>query len=351
MNKIKNPVTRNKVAFDLFSRAGSKVVAMIGAGTDAIEKYRAEARQLGIMTRDDITKAEEFDSAYKSLNFTLISLRNTIGSKLMPMAVELATKLTKYLINRRPQIEAFARAFADRLPGALVAIRDGLVDVWDKLKPFGEYMLRITDAIGPANTILGGLAAVIGVQLVTAVGSFVAALTSLNALLVTTPAGWLIMAGAGFIGAVGATGLALNNYLSGLEETARANAILGDNPTITEADKADTKKMGRLLELYRKQAAAPGSYTRDDETEQTALESALNKYGLSGDFGTRFMALNDLYNKRQGAVSVPVQSAGKPVKQESTVTVEFKNAPENMNIGNIKGPVPLNIRMGFNLLR
>jgi hypothetical protein len=351
MGKIRDPMMKTRLALELFGRAGSKMVSMVNGGSEALKAYREEARRLGVMTAEDIAAAEEFDNTYKGLQFTLLSLRNTVGTKLIPVFTEMSAKLTKYLVAHRPQIEAFARAFAEKLPGALVAIRDGLVDVWGRLKPFAEYLAGIVDTIGPANAILGGLAAVIGVQLVTAIGSFIAAITSLNALLVATPAGWLIMAGAGFLGAVGASGFALHKYFKDLDQRARMNSTLGFNPTVTETGQADTAKMGRLLELYRKQAAFPDTFTQEDESEQVSLESALHALGLSGDFGSRFVALNDMYNQRVGAGSVSTPGAGQPVKQESKVVVEFKNAPENLNIGDIKGPVPIDVRMGFNLIR
>jgi tape measure domain-containing protein len=80
-------------------------------------------------------------------------------------------------------------------PGILAQIREALGTIWS----IGDRVARVFGGWG--NFITFGIAAYIGGPMVASVFSLVAAIGSLNLALAGTPAGWLLLAGAGLLGA------------------------------------------------------------------------------------------------------------------------------------------------------
>ncbi len=60
---------------------------------------------------------------------------NTIGSSLVPQLNKLGTQLIETIVKYRPQIEAFATAFAANLPGNIERVTGFLGDLYDGVQP------------------------------------------------------------------------------------------------------------------------------------------------------------------------------------------------------------------------
>lgn len=193
IERVPDAARRAALAQVAFGESGRKMISLALQGGDALRRQREEAHLLGSVIGDGAAReSERFVDAQTRLGRALAGVRNTIAAQVLPAVTRLVERLTAFLVNHRPQIEAFARAWADRLPGILQDLRTRFVELYRELQPIIGVAQRIVASLGPVRAILLGLAVVITGKLLLALAALVPAIVAVGTALLTTPIGWFI---------------------------------------------------------------------------------------------------------------------------------------------------------------
>ena len=160
---------KTALAMELFGRAGTKMIPMFNQGSEAIEKYRQEARDLGVVMGEDALKnSEAFVDAQHRLQQVVLGVRNAIGSKLLPMFIELFDKFRNIVsVNR----ELIATKI-DKFIKSLIKFIKGFVSIMTTLYKVVNGVVQVFG--GWENIIQGVLTAMLilfGLNMLNAIGS------------------------------------------------------------------------------------------------------------------------------------------------------------------------------------
>ena len=199
--KVDNVAKRQRLVDELFGGTGGEQMAeMVSAGADEIVRFRAEARELGIvMSRDTVASARDFNRQMQRFSALMTGARNTIGAALLPHLIKLSDQFNKLFIQYRPQIEAFAEDFAAKLPERIEKLTTFLGELWDGIQPVINAVGWMVDTFGGANLVLAALAVLIGGPLLSSVIGVASSLVSLASAM-TGPLTFAIKAlGSGFM--------------------------------------------------------------------------------------------------------------------------------------------------------
>jgi hypothetical protein len=348
MHKIPDAMSRNRVAMALFGKTGIAMTEVLGNGRAELEKGMARAREFGLVTTADAAASGKFCDSVDDLKSAFGGLRNTFAGALIPVLTEFNSRLVGMVIQYRPKVRAFAEEFAAKLPGRLTAIRDGVVSVTNAFKPLWKVFKGITDTFGLGNTIVAGLAVVLGTQLVVAIGSLVASLGVLSGVLLTSPVGWVALGVAGLGAAILGTYMALRKLRAEAQQ---------QPPKVQTVEAAEKEKKlaaaGNLRQIYLDQLRSSGKLTSTPDLMQAEADARAAGIDLSyGADRERVTQINDLYNSLSGARALPTAGAAIPragKKSESTVTVKFDNLPKGTRVSS-SGNAPLTLDMGYGMV-
>jgi hypothetical protein len=353
MEKLPDPLTKNRVAVELFGKSGGVMIQMLSGGTKELLKQREAARRLGIISTENAEATATFDSAYKDLMYSLTNTRNIFAGQLFPMFTGLSQQLTEILVKKRPEIIAFGKSLAENLPGILKNIGDASRFAYETIVPMINVVSKIAKIIGPANLAFGIMSFVIVSKLVPAIVSLVQVFKLLNVAVIGSPLS-LALAGLTVFGvAVAATVGHFASLNKEYERMAEMKKKFGNGPVeIKTSDQANTAKISRLNDLYIKSLKNNGnSFTEADYAEQTRLEKELTSSGFDiggQDFQTRINKVSGLWAERSGANrnSQWLNNGG-----QATVRVEFKNTPPGTNVNVSESDIPIDLKMGYNLVQ
>ena len=196
LGKVTNVAKRQRLVDELFGGSGGEQMAeWVSVGAEQRAKLIDEARKLGvILNEEDIAAAREFHNQIDRMSAALKGVRNIVGAALMPVLSKLMDQFQEAFIQYRPQIEAFADAFARDLPGNLDKVKGFFGDIYQRVKPVISAFGKLTDTFGTANVVIAALGLYIGGGLLISLGSLVGAITTLGTALLTTPVGWFLAA-------------------------------------------------------------------------------------------------------------------------------------------------------------
>ena len=201
ISKIKNPSLQAQAAVKIFGKSATELLPLIRGGSAGLQEMSDEARRLGIVLSDDAVRdGEAFGDILDTLKAAIGGVGNTIGTALVPELSKMATWLTETIVKYRPQIEAFATAFARDLPGNIEKIVGFLGDLYDGIQPVISAIGWMADTFGGANVVFAALGAYLGGGLLVSIYSLAVAFKGLGVAILTTPVGWFLAA----IAAVGA---------------------------------------------------------------------------------------------------------------------------------------------------
>lgn len=97
LSKIESQADRSAIAFKLFGReAGSKMAAMAGEGTEALDKMRAKARELGLVMDNETVAAA-----------------GAVNDKIDALSNKISMKFNKAIADNADSIGILAEAFVD----------------------------------------------------------------------------------------------------------------------------------------------------------------------------------------------------------------------------------------------
>lgn len=210
LKDIEDPLERNAILSDLFSRQGIAMGRMLMDGAGALRDLRKEARETGnVIGNDAAAAAETFQDNLLDLTQRLKGLRNIIGVNLMPVVDELIQNLTGWIDANRQLIRQKIGDWTKRLAGVLRDLMDPASDIRQRISEMASSASDFLDRLRPLVDFLGGplkagmvaLAAYITGPLVLAFAALGGAFVNLGIVIMTTPIGWII-AGLAALGAV-----------------------------------------------------------------------------------------------------------------------------------------------------
>ncbi len=104
VSKTNDPVKRSALAFAVFGKSGQQMLRLLDGGPETFERLREEARKYGILTEEDIKKAEAYKDAQENLQTALGGLRNSLTVGIMPALSGAAQKMADFIAANRPKI-------------------------------------------------------------------------------------------------------------------------------------------------------------------------------------------------------------------------------------------------------
>jgi len=202
ISRIKDPALQAKAAVTIFGKSATELLPLIRSGNKGIAEMAAEARRLGVVLSDDAVHAgEDFGDTLDKIQFAITGASNTILKALVPSLDKLGNQLIETIVKYRPQIEAFAAAFAENLPRYIEEATQMFFELKDSLKFLGDFILWVSDNLGVFKT---GLAVVTGVVIATVLPAIIELTTAVWALgtaILATPVGWILLAAAALVAA------------------------------------------------------------------------------------------------------------------------------------------------------
>lgn len=197
LSRIKDPALQAKAAVTIFGKSATELIPLIKGGNAGIAEMAKRARDLGIVIKEDaVGSGEELGDVLDQLSFALKGAGNTIAATLVPTLVTLGNQLVESIIKYRPQIEAFAEAFAENLPGYLEQLKQGLIQVWNVVRPFADAIVVLSDNLGAIALVFDVVAGALIAYLLPSVIAITSAFWSLGAAILATPIGWFLVAAA-----------------------------------------------------------------------------------------------------------------------------------------------------------
>lgn len=195
ISKIKDPSLQAQAAVKIFGKSATELLPLIRGGSAGLKEMSDEARRLGVVISESaVREGEDFGDTLDTIHAALGGVSNSIGSSLVPQLNMLGKRLIETIVKYRPQIEAFATAFAENLPGNIERVTGFLGDLYDGVQPVIEIFSSLSDALGTANLIFTALGLYIGGGFLMAVLNLALALKGLGLAITLTPVGWFLAA-------------------------------------------------------------------------------------------------------------------------------------------------------------
>lgn len=195
ISKIKDPSLQAQAAVKIFGKSATELLPLIRGGSVGLKEMSDEARRLGVVISDDaVREGEVFGDTLDTIHAALSGVGNTIGSSLVPQLNKLGNQLIETIVKYRPQIEAFATAFAENLPGNIEKVTGFLGDLYDGAQPVIQIFSSLSDTFGAANLVFMALGLYIGGGFLVAVLNLALALKGLGLAISLTPVGWFLAA-------------------------------------------------------------------------------------------------------------------------------------------------------------
>lgn len=214
LQRIQSPSLRAAAAAKLFgAQVGTQMVTLLAGGSQGLEDMTARAKELGLVIGEDAARGgEAFVDSLTDLQYSLTGVKNVVAGALMPRLTELGNTLTDVIIKYRPQIEAFAAAFAENLPGNIAKVTGFLGDLYDGVQPVIAIVSSLSETFGAANLIFTAVGLYLGGGLMMGVLNLALALKGLGMTIMLTPIGWFLAA----VVAIGAAAYLIYKHWDGI---------------------------------------------------------------------------------------------------------------------------------------
>lgn len=205
ISRIKDPTLQAKAAMMVFGKGTTDLLPLLRAGTKGLKETTDEARRLGIVLPEaTVGVGEDFGDTLDKISFALKGVGNSIASAVVPQLNILGQQLVETIVKYRPQIEAFAASFADKLPGYIDQAVQGLKTFWAVIEPLAGAISTLADSVGAVTLVFDVVAGVIIASLLPSVWAVTTAVYALGAAFLATPlglfiAGLTLLAGAAYL--------------------------------------------------------------------------------------------------------------------------------------------------------
>ncbi len=181
--RIEDPTQRAAAAMGVLGKSGTTLLPMVGD----LAALRAEARRLGVVMSGGQAKlADDLGDAFDRVKASLQGVANAVGTALAPVLLDLAAKVTGFLVGFREWIAQNQGLVVTILTvGAAVAgIGAGLIALGLAVSGVSAGIGALATAASVAGTVIGALGAVIG-ALFSPIGAVIAGVAALGAIIVT----------------------------------------------------------------------------------------------------------------------------------------------------------------------
>ncbi|TXH34792.1 MAG: phage tail tape measure protein [Rhodospirillaceae bacterium] len=167
--------------------AGPRLVQTLNNGSDGLKRYGDEAQRLGKVIGQDAANASgDFNDALDRMLGSLAGLRNVIAAKLMPVLTPLINLVTEWVVANRELIATRVQDFIAALPARIAAVRQNVLDLYQRLSPLIGAFRSLIEWIGPLNAAMLAAGGIIGGKFVISVGQLVMSLAGLGRALLAT---------------------------------------------------------------------------------------------------------------------------------------------------------------------
>jgi hypothetical protein len=181
--RIENPTERAAAAMGVLGKSGTTLLPMVGD----LAALRAEARRLGVVMSGGQAKlADDLGDAFDRVKASLQGVANAVGTALAPVLLDLAAKVTGFLVGFREWIAQNQGLVVTILTvGAAVAgIGAGLIALGLAVSGVSAGIGALASAASVAGTVISALGAVIG-ALFSPISLVIAGVAALGAVIVT----------------------------------------------------------------------------------------------------------------------------------------------------------------------
>lgn len=340
ISRIKNPTLQAQAAVKIFGKSATELLPLLRSGNKGIQEMADEARRLGVVIEDGaVQQGEEFGDVLDKLSYAFKGVVNTVAGALIPTLTRLGNQLVDTIVRYRPQIEAFAAAFADNLPRYIDQAVQGLHDLMEVLRPLGSLILWVSDSMGAFKVVLAVVTGAAVGLLLPAVIELTTAVYALGAALLATPVGWII---AGIAAIAAAVYLIYDNW-------ADFASFFTDKFDKVKAAFKDNFVMG-LISIWKE--FNPVSLVMD------AL-NGLIKFATGIDVGAIIKEKLGMGSEEPNTGPSPNYTAvpeGGPIAAgladaKAKITVDFKNLPQGANVDTSSGQgVKLQTNQGYSMM-
>ncbi len=210
LSKIKDPLRRNALAFQLFGKSGVDLVKMLSDGAEGLKDMRHEARLTGsVMSAGAAAAADKFGDNLDALLIRVNGLKLFLGVQLLPVLNEVIESTTKWFDANaglvRSTISDWVKTFAKVLRDLMnpaSEIRQEISRVSENFNAFLAAIRPVVDFVGgPMQATLIALAAWTAAPLLVALAAVTTAFVTLGITIMATPVGWFLAAVAAIAGA------------------------------------------------------------------------------------------------------------------------------------------------------
>jgi hypothetical protein len=324
ISRIKNPALQATAATKIFGRGAADLLPLIRLGTMGIAELSEQAHRLGVVISDDaVRQGEEFGDTLDNLKAAGRGVFYTIAGQLVPALSKLAKQLIETIVKYRPQIEAFAAAFAKNLPGYIDRVSAGFTSLYDKLAPIGNAIVTVSENIGALNTVLVAIGTYMTVALAGAILNVALAIKGLGIAIAITPLGWFLIT----ITAIAAAAFLIYKNWDGIAK------FFTDKFTAVK-DAFKTGMIDGMLSLWRE--FSPINLILD---QFNALIKFMTGVDLGGMFKSKFSfgtpgapAAAPGPNQNYTAVPEGGPIAAGLASAKAAITVDFKNMPQGTSV-------------------
>lgn len=302
MEKMEDPSKRTALAAAAFSRQGVRMTNIAQAGSEEVDRLRRRAHELGLVMDEEALKASErYQDSLTNMQAAMSGLQRIVGGALIPVFADLMDRMTIFFVNNREQIQEWAERFAASVPERLEAIRDGAVQLFDRLQPLIDVIQWMSDAFGTGDPIIDGVAVVMAGPLVASVAALGAQVLAVVAAIATTPIGWFLAGIAGIAAAVWGVSQAvdyfrdawlgpwraISNVIGGVVDTFGAlwDLLTGDFARLQERVSRMTNAVSRLvpdwLGDWLEDGDGPGVTVRGEDAGRGRAQAAAAAAGTA----------------------------------------------------------------------
>lgn len=156
---------------------GANMLKALKDGSAGLESYARDARMIGyILGEKAVADSEAFKHSLDMSTFSLRGMKNIIGAELMPVVTQLMDTFSGWLVENRPQVEAFGRAFGQRLQEAvptIISLGKGLAKL---VSTIASIIRTVAWLVGGFENLAVVLAVLFSLKMIVAIGAFIIAL-------------------------------------------------------------------------------------------------------------------------------------------------------------------------------
>ena len=175
-------------------KIGAKLIPVLEGGKQGLDEMTARAQQLGlIMSNADVKAAAHLGDSMDQLRQTVRGVSVSIGAKLAPVLEDIIGNIQECIAANREVIDQAIASVVNEVAGALkkidwAAVITGIAETV-------RNVLGFIDAIGGAQTIAMGFAALMGGKLLVSVTNIASALFGVGKALFGLLGPWGVVAG------------------------------------------------------------------------------------------------------------------------------------------------------------